>query len=141
MFPAPLDCKTLTTRELGREGERIAAGYLQAVGYRLVDRNWLWRGPDVRGELDIVALNGDLLVVCEVKTRRSSAAGRPIDAVTPAKQQRLWRLANRWLAEHRYDEEFRRWCPGAVRGIRIDIIGLLFPDDGFEPFLDHVQAV
>ena len=84
MFPAPLDSTTLTTRQLGREGERIAAGYLQAGGYRVLDRNWRWRGPDVRGELDIVALNGDILVVCEVKSRRSSVAGRPIDAVTPA---------------------------------------------------------
>jgi putative endonuclease len=135
------DCSTLTTAELGREGEELAAGYLLAVGYRVLDRNWRWRGSDVRGELDIVALAGDVLVVFEVKTRRTLTMGRPVDAVPPAKRERLWKLGNRWLAEHRNDEQFRRWCPGAVRDIRVDILGLLYPQHGGEPRLDHLQGV
>ena len=141
-FPSQADSSILTPRELGREGERIAAEYLRVCGYQVLDRNWRWRGPDVRGELDIVALSTNLLVTVEVKTRRAGTGGRPFDAVTDAKRTRLWKLANRWLAEHRHDPEFRRRCPGAVRGIRVDVIGLLFPADGAtEPLIDHLQAV
>jgi putative endonuclease len=136
-----VDYNTLTPAELGRDGERLAAGYLQAVGYRLVDRNWRWRGQDVRGELDIVALSGDVLVVCEVKSRREAGGFKPVDAVTDAKRRRLWKLGQRWLAENRNTETFRRWCPGAVRDVRIDVIGLLYPENGGEPRLEHLQAV
>lgn len=169
-FPSQADSSILTPRELGREGERIAAEYLRACGYQILDRNWRWRGPDVRGELDIVALSTNILVPVEVKTRRTgpapgaargtgsgvggaagaaNAAGagprtghRPLDAITEAKRFRLWRLANRWLAEHRLDPDFRDHCPGSIRSIRVDVIGLLFPEDGAtEPLIDHLRAV
>ena len=141
-FPSQADSSTLTPRELGREGERIAAEYLRVCGYQVLDRNWRWKGPDVRGELDIVALSTNILVPVEVKTRRASTGGRPLDAITDAKRHRLWKLANRWLAEHRLDADFRDRCPGAVRSIRVDVIGLLFPEDGAtEPLIDHLQAV
>ena len=50
---------------LGRRGEELAADYLESQGMRIVDRNW--RCPE--GEIDIVALDGDALVIAEVKTR------------------------------------------------------------------------
>ena len=141
-FPSQADSSTLTPRELGREGERIAAEYLRVCGYQVLDRNWRWRGPDVRGELDIVALSTNLLVTVEVKTRRDGTGGRPFDAVTDAKRTRLWKLANRWLAEHRLDPEFNRRCPGPLRGVRLDVIGLLFSACGrYEPTIEHLQAV
>ena len=141
-FPSSVDRSGMTAGQLGREGEDIATAYLKTCGYRILDRNWRWRGPDVRGELDIVALAGDLLVPVEVKTRRAGTGGRPFDAITDAKRTRLWKLANRWLAEHRTQPAFRRDCPGALRGIRLDVIGLLFPADGrTEPAIDHLQAV
>jgi Holliday junction resolvase-like predicted endonuclease len=59
-------------KALGDFGERTAARFLVDLGYALVDRNW--RCPD--GELDIVAIDGADLVVCEVKTRTSSRFGR-----------------------------------------------------------------
>ena len=55
----------------------------------IVERNW--RCPT--GEIDIVALDGETLVLCEVKTRRTAAKGTPEDAVTPAKQRRYAKLA------------------------------------------------
>lgn len=141
-FPSPVDHSTLSPGRLGREGEDVAAAYLSACGYRVLDRNWRWRGPDVRGELDIIALASDVLVTVEVKTRRTGTGGRPFDAVTDAKRTRLWKLTNRWLAEHRLDPEFRNHLPRGVRGIRLDVIGLLFPADGrTEPLIDHLQAV
>ena len=141
-FPSAVDHSTWSTGRLGREGEEIAAAYLSACGYHVLDRNWRWRGPDVRGELDIVALASDLLITVEVKARRAGTGGRPFDAVTDAKRARLWKLTNRWLAEHRLDPTLRHHLPRGVRGIRLDVIGLLFPPDGrIEPAIDHLQAV
>lgn len=141
-FPSAVDHSTLSPGQLGREGEDLAAAYLAACGYHLLDRNWRWRGPDVRGELDIVTLASDLLVTVEVKTRRAGTGARPLDAITEAKRTRLWKLTNRWLAEHRLDPALRHHLPRGIRGIRLDVIGLQFPADGrTEPLIDHLQAV
>lgn len=141
-FPSAVDHSTLSPGQLGREGEDLAAAYLATCGYHVLDRNWRWRGPDIRGELDIVALASDLLIAVEVKTRRDGTGARPLDAVTEAKRTRLWKLANRWLAEHRLDPAIHHHLPRGIRGIRIDVIGLLYPADGrTEPLIDHLQAV
>jgi putative endonuclease len=79
--------------ELGARGEHLAARWYRARGYRVLDRNW----RSSFGEIDLVVARGDLVVVCEVKTRSSSAYGSPAHAVTPAKQRRLRRLAGAWL--------------------------------------------
>ncbi|NHC13549.1 YraN family protein [Motilibacter deserti] len=80
---------------LGRYGEDVAARFLTEAGLVVLERNWRCE----LGEVDIVARDGDALVVCEVKTRRSASFGTPQEAVTAAKQARLRRLAARWLAE------------------------------------------
>ncbi|NHC44630.1 YraN family protein [Motilibacter aurantiacus] len=80
---------------LGRYGEDVAARFLADAGLVVLERNWRC---DL-GEVDIVARDGDALVVCEVKTRRSASFGSPQEAVTAVKQARLRRLAARWLAE------------------------------------------
>jgi putative endonuclease len=97
--------------ELGRLGENAAAAYLRRLGWTIIDRNW--RCPE--GELDIVAYDGRRHVVCEVKTRRTTAYGAPLEAITPAKAARLRRLAGRWASDHR------------VRGsdVRVDVLGLI----------------
>ena len=59
----------------------------------MVDRNWRCS----EGELDVVVERGSTVVFCEVKARRNDAFGSPFEAVTPAKQRRLRRLAARWL--------------------------------------------
>ena len=100
-----------TTTDLGARGERIAAAYLTDLGFRVIDRNWRCR----QGELDIVARDGDALVFCEVKTRRGTGYGHPVEAVTAAKQKRLRLLAQRWLAAH--DEH--------APDLRFDVVGVL----------------
>jgi putative endonuclease len=96
---------------LGGHGERIAAAYLTDAGLRILDRNWRCRD----GELDLVAREGDALVFCEVKTRRATGFGHPVEAVTPDKQRRLRVLAQRWLAAH--DEH--------APDLRFDVVGVL----------------
>ena len=75
--------------EMGVRGEDAAAAYMERIGMSIEARNW--RCPV--GEIDIVAWDGDELVLCEVKTRRTPAKGTPEDAVTPAKQRRYAKLA------------------------------------------------
>ena len=100
-----------TTTDLGAYGERIAAAYLTDAGLRVLDRNWRCRD----GELDIVAREGDALVFCEVKTRRATGYGHPVEAVGAVKQRRLRTLAQRWLAAH---EEH-------APELRFDVVGVL----------------
>ena len=105
-----------TRTELGAHGERIAAVFFTDAGLRLLDRNWRCR----EGELDLVARDDDAIVFCEVKTRRGSGFGHPVEAVTPAKQRRLRLLAQRWLAAH--DEH--------APDLRFDVVGVLVPRTG-----------
>ena len=114
-----------TTTELGAHGERIAAVYLTRAGLRVVDRNWRCR----EGELDIVAREGSALVFCEVKTRRGTGFGHPVEAVTPAMQRRLRLLAQGWLAAH--DEH--------APDLRFDVVGVLVRPSR-PPMVRHLRA-
>jgi len=111
---------------LGRHGEQLAAEYLQQAGMRILDRNWRC----AEGELDIVAAQRQVLVVCEVKTRSSDRYGTPLEAITRQKQRRLRRLAIRWVVAHGvlFDE------------IRIDAVGVLRASSG-EFTVTHVAGV
>lgn len=80
-------------KKLGDRGEDAAAAYLERSGLTIVERNWRCQS----GEIDIVALDGDTLVLVEVKTRKSAAKGSPEDAITPAKQRRYARLAAAYI--------------------------------------------
>lgn len=84
---------TEKSKRLGERGEDAAAAYLDRSGLTVVERNW--RCPS--GEIDIVALDGEVLVLCEVKTRKGVGKGTPEEAVTPAKQKRYKRLAAAYL--------------------------------------------
>lgn len=101
---------------VGRYGEEVAARTLVAAGLVVVERNWRCDA----GEIDIVARDGDVLVVCEVKTRTSTRFGSPLEAITPAKARRLRRLALRWV-------DARGVRPPEIR---IDVVGVLRPASG-----------
>lgn len=110
---------------LGRHGEQLAVEYLELAGLRILDRNWRC----AEGEIDIVAAERQVLVVCEVKTRSGTQFGTPLEAITRAKQRRLRQLAGRWLSAHGvlFDE------------VRIDVVGLTKASDGsFE--IEHVRG-
>ncbi|MFB7665649.1 YraN family protein [Kitasatospora sp. NPDC056138] len=80
---------------LGRYGEEVAARWLTAGGLRILERNWRC----AEGELDIVALDGDTLAVCEVKTRSEHGFQQPSEGIDRTKAERLRHLAERWLGE------------------------------------------
>ncbi|WP_432151062.1 YraN family protein [Streptomyces sp. bgisy029] len=112
---------------LGRYGEDLAARLLTDAGMAVIERNWRCRA----GEVDIVARDGDALVFCEVKTRRSGAFEHPMAAVTPVKADRLRRLAEIWLERHGGPPD---------GGVRIDLIGVIVPRRG-TPVTEHARGV
>lgn len=85
-----------TRRSLGEWGEGIAAQYLTGQGFQILAQNW--RLGRV-GELDLVAQDGPVLVIVEVRTRRGRAFGSALESVTPRKQSRLSALAEAYAAE------------------------------------------
>jgi len=94
LFQRRLAGRKMDRAEIGRMGEHIAARWLATHGRRVLHRNY--RGVN-RGEVDIVARHRDVLVFIEVKTRTSTAFGRPADAVGPDKQRLIQRGAQDWL--------------------------------------------
>lgn len=110
---------------LGRYGEQLAARALLDAGFSVLDRNWRCE----LGEIDLVARDGDTLVVCEVKTRTSTAYGTPLEAVDWRKVQRLHRLGLRWLVVH-----------DAHAPIRVDVVAVLVPRTG-QVSLEHLRDV
>ncbi|WIA98894.1 YraN family protein [Curtobacterium sp. MCBA15_012] len=91
-----MDGSTGRRGALGATGERLAVEWMEANGFRVVDRNWRCR----TGEVDVVAWHGDTLVFVEVKTRAGTSTGHPFEAITPAKTARLRKLVGRWSAAH-----------------------------------------
>jgi putative endonuclease len=72
-------------QRLGTEGESIAGGELEKLGYRVIERNYRTRF----GEIDIVADDGGTIVFVEVKTKTSSDFGDPVEEVTLQKQRQI----------------------------------------------------
>ncbi|MFI1015669.1 YraN family protein [Streptomyces sp. NPDC020965] len=116
------------TGALGRYGEELAARLLTDAGMTVLARNWRYGRA---GEIDIVARDGDTVVVCEVKTRRASPFEHPMAALTRTKAERLRHLAACWL------ERQGGMPPG---GVRIDLVGVVLPRRG-APLLEHVRGV
>ena len=82
--------------DFGREGEKIAAEYLQKKGYTIVERNFRFR----KAEIDLIAQRGDTLVVVEVKSRTSPYFGTPESFVSSQKIKRLVMAADHYVTIH-----------------------------------------
>jgi len=108
---------------LGKEGERLAERYLKKKGYRLVERNY--RCP--AGELDLIALDRQVIVFVEVKTRTDDRFGGPLDSVHWRKQQSMIRAAQFFLSQQSLHH----------REARFDVVGVSFVDQ--KPVVEHVQ--
>ena len=101
-------------RSLGDRGEDLAAAHLKKQGYNILARNY--RTPI--GEIDLVARHQGVLVIIEVKTRRSRRFGSPQEAVHPAKQERLRNLAEYYLQQQGLGEVM----------VRFDVVGILWQE-------------
>jgi putative endonuclease len=114
-----------TRDAVGEYGERVAERHLADDGMEILDRNWRCRD----GEIDIVARDIDALVFCEVKTRRTTTYGTPVEAVVTAKARRLRRLAAAWLAAHDIHSP----------QIRFDVIGVV-PRQSGAACVEHLRG-
>lgn len=114
-------------RRLGRQGEQLAAEHLERLGFTILERNYRTRW----GELDLVAFDGQTLVFCEVKTRRSDRFGSPAEAITPRKLARMRVLAAAWLAARR---------PPYTADVRFDVVSVMRPVSG-PALVEHLQGV
>lgn len=105
----------------GRRGEDAAYRFLRRRGYRIVSRNY--RPHTGRGEIDLVAWDGGELVFIEVKTRKNSDFGSPLDAVDGEKQDLLIHAAL----------EYARRAGAAHDRIRFDVVGVVVePEERIE---------
>jgi putative endonuclease len=119
------DGELLGRNEIGAYGERVAADWLRSRRIRILARNF--KGPR-RGEVDIVARDGKLLLFVEVKTRRKDSKIRPLDAVDKSKQALIERGANAWLKQ--LGTRNLPW--------RFDVIEV-YVEDGEKPVVNHVR--
>ena len=97
-------------RSLGRFGEAYARAHLAKHGYRILGTNV--RLPS--GEIDIVAKDGEVLVMVEVRTRRGDRYGTPEESITPAKAGRLIDLGYEYIVQA--EEPHTQW--------RVDIVAI-----------------
>lgn len=75
----------MTRKSTGALGEKLAVDYLTKRGYRILETNFRCK----ESEADIVALDGECLVIVEVPTKRSRKFGTPEESITAAKQEHL----------------------------------------------------
>jgi putative endonuclease len=86
----------LSKRMKGEIAENIAVSFLREKGYEILEKNFHFG----KGEIDIIARDGDVLVFVEVKSKRSDAEGRPEDEVDQRKQTQVRRIAEGYLHVH-----------------------------------------
>lgn len=109
--------------DLGEQGEQLATDHLVKLGYTVLERNWHFG----KEEVDIIARQGQTLVIAEVKTRRSDAYGDPRQFVSRAKQQHLIRAAHAYVQKFDLDLE-----------VRFDVVGIIIGRGS--PTIDHIEG-
>ena len=113
----------LKEKSSGAWGEDLALRHLERRGYELVERNYRTR----YGEIDLILRKDDVLVFVEVKLRRGTGFGDPLEAVTPHKQTTLRSLAEQYLSDR--DPDFDT--------LRFDVVGILAGKDKLR--IHHVE--
>lgn len=117
-------------KTLGASGELKAAQYLKKKGLRIIERGYRNR----IGEIDLIAVDQKSrprsIVFIEVKTRRSLRKGRPVEAVTIGKQNRIIQTAMVYLKRNDLLE-----CR-----VRFDVVGILWPSRKRPPQIEHFTS-
>lgn len=89
--------------DLGRKGEELAISHLSSLGYKILHTNWRFHHL----EIDIVAQDGDELVIVEVKSRGSNSYEHPLEAISNKKISFLVNAADAYITEYNIDAETR----------------------------------
>ena len=112
---------------IGAAAEQAAARFLEGLDLRVVELDVRLPG----GQVDIVAMDGDCLVIVEVKARSSHAFGLPAEAVDYRKRARLRRLAAEYCQAH----------PGLGRRLRVDVVAVDLDRAGRPASMEHIPAI
>lgn len=89
-----------TNKQIGNEGEELAAAYLESKGYTILERNYHFQ----HAEVDLVAYdNESYIVFIEVKRRANSYFGEPEAHITDTKIKNIYRAAEAWIYERKMD--------------------------------------
>jgi putative endonuclease len=112
----------LTAKELGKLGEETAVKFLKGKGYIIKELNYEF----LKGEIDIIAVDGNETVFIEVKSRQNLEMGDPVYGVTPAKVKQLKKIAGFYLYEKDINEI----------ECRFDVVTVLFSDNE-DPVIEH----
>ncbi|MDQ6748580.1 MAG: YraN family protein [Candidatus Dormibacteraeota bacterium] len=113
--------------QLGSAAEAAAARFLEEAGLHILELDARLPG----GQVDVVAMDGDCLVIVEVKARSSNAFGTPAEAVDRRKRARLARLAVGYARAH----------PGLGRRLRVDVVAIDLDGDGHPARIEHLPAI
>jgi putative endonuclease len=108
--------------EIGKEGEELAARYLEENKYTILERNWRYR----HREIDIIAIRDDRIIIVEVKVRKQIGGERIEEHINWKKQRYLISAANAFMLKRKLDQ-----------GVRFDII-LLTGISG-DLSLEHIE--
>jgi putative endonuclease len=109
-------------QSLGKQGEDLAVEFFLEEGYEILHRNWRFKHI----EIDIVARDGDQLVIAEVKTRSGNTWGEPSTAVGIQKQRALIVAAERYIFAHHLDID-----------VRFDIVSIIIGPN--RTVLEHIR--
>lgn len=116
-----------STREIGNEGEDLAAAYLESKGYMILERNYHFE----HAEVDIVAYdNATCIVFVEVKKRATNYFGEPEEYVDDKKLENIYKAAEAWIYERKMDGS----------PVRFDVISITQKDNEV-PTIKHFEDV
>jgi putative endonuclease len=125
LLPAPPRAKSGgRQKSLGQRGELAAADYLRGIGYQIVKHGY----TTSEGELDLIALDGPVVVYAEVKTLRRCGS-RPEAAVDRSKRRQIIRLAQSFAASHGLLHQRSRF----------DVVAVVWPDPEQPPVIRHYR--
>ncbi len=91
---------TLMRQLVGQKGEQAARDYLEQHGYSIIETNYRCR----LGEIDIIARDGEMVVIVEVRTKTGLAFGRPEESINQEKARKLHRLALQYIQSNYHRE-------------------------------------
>lgn len=113
--------------EFGKIGEKITCKYLIKNNYKIIDKNYFYKG----GEIDIIAfdINKNELVFIEVKTRANNHYGLPAEAVDDRKIKNIIKGIKKYIHIKKYEEKF----------IRVDLIELYYKEKKF--YINHIKQI
>lgn len=109
---------TLSNISVGKQGEQIAKTYLEKLGYKILETN---KRFSRQCEIDIIALDKDTLVFCEVKTRTTTVCGAPFEAITKTKYTNIKTGLFLYLQEKPVYKKFRIDAVSVVLEPKIEV--------------------